>query len=58
MTGVAYKVLVDGDLIATITLYRDTQAQRDLVRRQIAREHKIPAHYLRFYPVQHKRSAA
>lgn len=42
-----YAIRVDGFEIGEIVLPKMTQSERDVVRKQIADEYKVPKHYIR-----------
>ena len=48
MNYLTYKINVDGESIGTTTLkYPSTQDERDICRKQLAKEYQIPTHYIR-----------
>lgn len=45
-----YRVTVDNETVDVIWTDAETQNERDIVRSQIAKELKVPRHYIRLIP--------
>lgn len=47
-----HKILVDGFSLGSIYIAGTTQKDRDLIRKDIAKEYQVPAHYIRLSPIR------